>query len=90
MKLGASVVVLPASVASVPVPLMAEVPVQLNAPDTLMFPLPVSVPPLIDSTEAGPISDVSARSRLPAVIASVSLPVIFTLLASCPLFTVMV
>ena len=45
MKLGDSAVVLPANVVSVPVPLMAEVPDQLNVPETLTSPPPVRVPP---------------------------------------------
>ena len=63
LKLGASAVVLPNSVVSVPLPAMADGPVQLNTPETSMLPLPVSAPPL--------------RLRVPTVIAEliVAVPV---------------
>ena len=63
LKLGASAVVPPTSVASVPLPAMAELPVQLNAPETSMLPLPVRVPPVMVRVVS--VRPLFARSNVP-------------------------
>ena len=59
---------LPNSVVSVPLPAMAELPVQLNVPETSMLPTPVTVPPVTSRV----VSDrlLFARSSVPPPIVS--------------------
>ena len=63
---------------------LVPAPLQLKAPVTLRLPAPCSVPPESDSTDNAPMVEGCAKSRLPAVIDKVSLPLIVSVLPTCP------